>query len=182
MRLEEILSNGEPSLPNGYLPYPRITFCSNSFVDGLIPIAAGDEYLILVGQGPAPLVWLKQLVSGTGTLQFRQAVVANRPHPLFKELRVRADPGQKKTIVKVASVTILEAHQSSTDQAEVTRLDLRPLGILVHGNSGGLTVGTNDFSHNTFSNAKIMLALDRPSDESDRKGTSSNGGGRIDNI
>lgn len=176
MRLHEVLTTSDGDLPSEYRPYPNLVFCSNSFVNGLIPIASGNEYLVLVGQGPSPLVWLKQLVSQSGTLQFRQAVVANRPNPLFDALKVHTDNKSKRTIVEVADLTVLEAVQSSTDTAEVTKLDLHPLGILVRGNVAGLSIGTNDFSHNVFSNARVMLSLARPLRKAQAEGETQEGG------
>lgn len=59
----------------------------------------------------------------------------------------------------LGNFVIIQARQISEDEAEVTILDLRTLGINIQGSRNGMQIGTNGFSHNTFKGVAGMIDI-----------------------
>ena len=64
----------------------------------------------------------------------------------------------KSDVVKVLvnGKPFLEVHKKSEDEAEITRLDLRMIGINIFGDTNGLHVGPQVFSRNYLKNVDCM--------------------------
>jgi hypothetical protein len=62
-------------------------------------------------------------------------------------------------VVFVGGVSVLRAHISGAGYGEITGLELRPLGLDIHGTPSGLYVSSNLFSKNTFENVTAMIDI-----------------------
>lgn len=148
--------NNEVPLPTGYVAFDRLTFCSNILIGGGVPVRVKGYFPVLVGQGPeVPMIWLLTTMDG----QKWQPVV-ERNVSLIPPFKVTV-LGDKKSVqvVFIEKVVIIQATRLSETEAEVTYLDLRPVGVNVHGTASGLEVGTQSLSHNTFQGVAGMIDI-----------------------
>lgn len=141
-----------PLLPPDYRPYQNFVICGNTFNNGLVPFSVNGEFPFLVGKGPEPLIWLN-LFTDTGSRPLMRA--GQKLHDDVTTERVEKSLWR----VLVRSETIIEFLVKGDESVEVTKLDLRPLGLAVFGNKLGLHVGGMQLSNNTFNNVKTMIAL-----------------------
>jgi hypothetical protein len=54
---------------------------------------------------------------------------------------------------------LLAVSETSSESAMITYLDLRPLGLDIHGDHTALWIGTNQFSHNRFANCATGIGI-----------------------
>lgn len=133
------------SLPDGYVPYKRITVCSNELVGGGHIFAVGDVLPLLIGVGPKPLIWL-QAVASPNSKEFVTIVDASiSTHPA-----VRVSESGRRVTVTVGGAPVLAVEAISSESAVVSELDLRPIGLNVYGSSSKLHVGGMQISRSTF--------------------------------
>lgn len=133
------------SIPTGYKAYQSITVCSNEIVGGGHLFAMGDILPLLIGSGPKPLIWL-QAVAAPNSKEFVTIVDASvSTHPAVRV----SDQGGKVTVV-IGGKTVLAVEALSEQKAIVSELDLRPIGLNVHGNASMLYVGGMQISGSTF--------------------------------
>jgi hypothetical protein len=118
-----------------------------------------DEFpAFLIGPGPAPLVWL---AAQTGSDTWSYVVKASKS--LHPSVRVDVDLVALSVAVFVGSDLVLQVrhevpHETSAF-AEVSKVDLRPLGLNLYGDSKGLFVGTNHFVGNTFKGTATAFSV-----------------------
>ena len=61
--------------------------------------------------------------------------------------------------VSVSGTTVLSVRATADNSAEVDELDLRPLGLNLHGDSSTLMAGTSKFSGNSMSGGGILIGF-----------------------
>ncbi|MBI3546705.1 MAG: hypothetical protein HY081_08980 [Gammaproteobacteria bacterium] len=61
--------------------------------------------------------------------------------------------------VSVSGTMVLTVRATADDSAKVDELDLRPLGLNLHGDSSTLMVGTSKFSGNSMSGGGILIGF-----------------------
>lgn len=138
-------------LPHDYIPFKKLVVCGNTMINGFVPISVHGVPVFLVGKGKEPIIWLNAL-SSTG---WQPLVRASRC--LHPEVRILS-PAPMTWQVSVKENIVLDVFVQGEDMAEITRLNLRPLGIEVYGDQLGLDVGTTRLSSNVFSNVHTMIA------------------------
>ncbi len=143
-------------LPKEYLAFKQLEICSNQFIDGKIPIEVHKNAIFLIGRGEQPLIWLSGLVA-KGRKQFQDVVKKNKS--LNEAVEVNVSAKNKSTIVKVGDITIVEVTKVSEEKAIVSKIDLRPMGLNIHGDASGLMVGTNSFISNMFAGTHTMIGI-----------------------
>lgn len=143
-------------LPKDYLPFEELEICSNQLINGKIPIEVHKNAILLIGRGKQPAIWLSGLVTNEGK-QFQEIVEKN--HSLNKSVDVKVSPENNSTIVKVGEITIIEATKVLEQKAIVSKMDLRPLGLNIYGDSNGLLVATNKLIGNIFTNVHTMVGI-----------------------
>lgn len=141
-------------IPSGYSPYERLMFCSNELVKVRVPIQVHGEPVVLVGKGgDGPAVWLS--VPERGGEEGRLYVVVGNDS-LHDELTVEKE--RKSTrVVAPEGICVLEAREDEAGNCEVTRLDLRPLGLNIEGTEERLRVGNRQLIANTFRAVAAMI-------------------------
>jgi hypothetical protein len=133
------------SIPTGYKAYQSITICSNEIVGGGHLFVMGNVLPLLIGVGPKPTIWL-QAVAAPNSKEFITIVDASiATHPAVRV----SEEGSKVTVV-IGDKTVLAVEALSEQKAIVSELDLRPIGLNVHGNASMLYVGGMQISHSTF--------------------------------
>lgn len=139
------------NLPSNYVPYQKLIFCSNVLEGGGNLIEVSGKIPILIGKGKPPLVWL----SVKQKKKFTMAVEASKSN--FSGVTAKNIFGG--TVVMFKGVVLLSAREITDEEAEVTEVDLRPLGLNIYGDKSGLHVGSTQFSGNHFIGAGTMVGI-----------------------
>ncbi len=138
-------------LPHDYIPFKKLVVCGNTMINGHVPVSIDGIPVFLIGKGPEPLIWLNALTS-TG---WQPLVRASRS--LHHEVMILS-PAPMTWQVSVKGSVVVAVFVQEEDMAEITSLNLRPLGLQVYGDHLGLSVGTTQLSGNLFSNVYTMIA------------------------
>jgi hypothetical protein len=144
------------SLPETYTPFHILELCSNKFVDVKVPMAVRDFPVLLVGRGVVPIVWLgapRQIGASDWIFVVAEGQSNN---PL---VQVDIDKAKGRVVIKAGGTVLLQARTAAQDHAIVEKLDLRPVGLAVTGDTSTLHVGTNQLSGNTIQAANTGIAL-----------------------
>jgi len=141
-------------LPKSYTAYETLIVCSNTLSGGGYILAIGDVLPILVGKGEKPQVWL-QALSTPDKNEFVTIVEAS----ISKHQAVKVFEDSGALNIHVGGTNVLSVRVTGEDSAEVFLLDLRPLGIKLHGNNSELVVGNSTFSGNFFAGGGTMIGF-----------------------
>ncbi|KVE27768.1 hypothetical protein WI93_12100 [Burkholderia vietnamiensis] len=143
-------------MPVGFEPYSTLNFCSNMLVNVKVPIAIKQGLApLLIGRGASPRVWMSAGHVMNDQQAFFQIVkdnVSNSP-------QVRIVTGSNFTEVLFGDTIMCHVKQISNDEAAVTKLDLRPAGLVLFGDENSLNVGSNKMDHTTIKNAMAFLSI-----------------------
>lgn len=147
------------TLPSAYRPFRELRLCSNALRGVSIPIAIDRFPILLVGQGPLPLVWLAAPVE-PGVFPWPFVVSANRSSN--PAVGVHFDLKKATVRVSVSGLDVLRVSKTSEESAEIAYLDLRPIGLDIIGTSSGLQAGGTHLVGNTLVDLEIGLAVGPP--------------------
>lgn len=141
-------------LPKSYKPLKKLVICSNTLTGGGNLVSIKGEFPVLIGKGSTPTVWLKA-VADSSTQELMPVVEKNKSlHPAIKVI------AKNNTVeILISGETILSAKGTSQDVVIVDHLDLRPIGINVHGDSSSLSVGGNTFSRNSMHGGSTLIGF-----------------------
>ena len=142
-------------LPQQFKPFQELIVCSNKFIDGTVIIEAHKTPALLVGQGKYPSVWLLALM--TDERKGWAYIVKDNDASL--DSVIVAHPDDATTVIFVNKSMVLVARKESDQKAEITQVDLRPIGLNIYGNREGLNVGTNLLRSNTFAGVYAMIGV-----------------------
>ena len=141
-------------IPSAYEPFPELIFCSNRVIGGTLIRIKGNE-VILVGKGDsAPYIWLAAPQDKAMT-SWNYVVTGNTS--LHRDIRIRQKDSERTVTFK--GDVILHACKKSDDLAEVTKLNLSPLGLAIMGDSESLSAGGNKLTCNTFEGCGSMIGF-----------------------
>lgn len=142
------------NLPSEFIPYNELILCSNKFINGTVILEINKNVALLVGKGKNPAIWLaipqSKLNAELTYLIKNNKTFQNRINVLLPE---------NETIVSHNNDILIHVRKMDEDKAEIIEINLRPLGISIHGNKDGLYVGTNFLKNNGFSNTYTMIAI-----------------------
>jgi hypothetical protein len=143
-------------VPEGYQPFRELELCSNTLQNVLVPIAVdrAPVFLVGLGQGPLPRVWLAARTDPSGWMF---VVQANRPSST--SIRVISDAIGSSVKVVVGGKNVAFVTKESEERVRVDFLDLRPLGLDVSGTAEGLRVGGTQLVSNKLLNLEVAVAL-----------------------
>lgn len=155
------IANG---FPPGYKPYASVNLCGNTLRDVGAIFEIDNVRPILVGRGTGghPQIWLLARLSSTASwrpvVTCNTAVVSTLSEN--RKVTVIIDATQPQTVVMVGNVIVVNAkHNGETDSVDISALDLRPLGLNIHGDDNvGLLFANNRFVRNTMSNVRTAFA------------------------
>jgi hypothetical protein len=150
------MTRNDIKLPEGYIPFEELTICSNQLINGKVPFQFKDNIPFLVGKGLLPQVWLFAPVTPDGKT-WKEIVDSNKS--MSDKIAIVLSAETNSVTITVASQTLIHVTKQSEQKAEITSLDLRPLGLNIYGDTNGLHIGTNLLSHNIFNNVHTMVAV-----------------------
>jgi hypothetical protein len=149
-------------LPNNYIPYQELVICSNSLINGKVPIEIEGHIPFLVGKGEIPQIWL--FAPGPKGM-WVDLIVSNKRIEInsktFKQflLTIEESVEGKRIDVSMWKTNILSVVQETDEKAVVTSLDLRPFNLLIYGGSDGLHIGSQLLRGNTMKNVNTMIGI-----------------------
>ena len=138
----------------GFSPYDTVIFCSNTVVGGGELIAFGGQFPVQVKKGDTPKVWLRRL-SSNGDNSLVPVVEASKS--MSPNIGVLDAFGG--VVVVLNGDKILSVIERSAETVEIDFIDLRPLGLNIHGDSMKLQAGGMKLSGNSFHGVGTMLSL-----------------------
>lgn len=142
------------NLPENYTPYDTLLVCSNKISGGAKIASIDGIYPLLIGKGKRPLIWLQAIVDSKSR-KFEEIITESvSKHPLVNLF----DDGSS-IHVKVSGEKILSLRLKESNVAEVHFLDLRPIGLDIHGNKNSLQVGFASFSNSSMSGGGALVGV-----------------------
>lgn len=141
--------------PHDYVPFQELVLCSNKMVGVHVPFLVDGGVPLLVGNDGGPKVWLNAKPPGTAG---HWLPVVRRNKSVHGSVKV-ATEGAQKVVVTAGTVVVLVVEAMQGTGAEVSQLDLRPLGLNLYGDTSGLTVGTNRIVGNEIHDAQAMVKI-----------------------
>lgn len=142
--------------PREYQPLKSLDLCSNILENVKVPILFRNVPLLLVGDGPFPLVWLAGPVDPR---QEKWRWVVEKSISRSTMINVDVDGSTATVQVFAGKSQVLRVGADGPGQAKVTELDLRPLGSRVQGSSVGLDIGGTKMSGNRFVGGRAAISL-----------------------
>ena len=150
------MANDKPTLPEDYEPFKELVICSNSFINGYIPINISGHIPFLVGKGEYPTVWISGPASKDGSL-WKDIVIKNKTPD--DNISIIFSEKDKLVNISIGSAILIQVKKISDERAEIISIDFRLLGLNIYGDINGLYVATNLFQNNSFANAYTMMSL-----------------------
>jgi hypothetical protein len=150
------------NLPCDYEPFHELIVCTNTLLNGKVPIEIEGHVPFLVGKGDIPQIWLS--VPGPNG-QWIELVVSNKrvekKSPAFKQylLTIEESLEERRVDISMWKTNILSAIKETEQKAIVTNLDLRPFNLLIFGDAAGLHIGGQLLRGNTVSNVHTMIGI-----------------------
>jgi len=143
--------------PESFSPYEKITICSNTITGGGNLVAVGELLPLLIGKGETPQIWLMALADAEKN-QFIPIVEKS----ISKHHAVKVYEENGVINVSVGGNNVLSVRRISDDEAIVTELDLRPLGLNIHGNKEKLYVGSGSFKNSGMAGGGTLIGFGVP--------------------
>ncbi|OAN13329.1 hypothetical protein A3K86_16895 [Photobacterium jeanii] len=142
------------NLPSGYQPLKKLTICSNTLTGGGNLVSIGNELPVVIGRGSTPQIWLKAIGDST-TNELVPIVEKNKSmHPAIK-----VTVNNNSVLVLISGEVILSVKATSQDVMIVDKLDLRPIGLNLYGDTSSLSVGGNTFSRNSMHGGGTLIGF-----------------------
>jgi len=142
------------NIPEGFKPYPELTFCSNRILGGGHIFAMGKILPLLIGAGSTPRVWL-QAVASPEDKQF--VLIVSDSIAVHPAVKIAMNKGT--LTIKLHDRIILEIESSNEQSAIVHIVDFRPLGLNIYGDPNALNLGGMHLSRNSFSGVGVAFGL-----------------------
>jgi len=142
------------NLPKSYRSYSKLTVCSNTLIGGGHIVAVGDVLPLIIGRGDIPQIWI-QALNNPKTKEFISIVESSvSKNPAVKILEINGAVN-----VTIQGTKVLSVKQVADDSAVVDFMDLRPLGLNLHGNASSMSVGGSSFSGNSMQGGSVLIGL-----------------------
>lgn len=144
----------QSKLPGEYKPFKHLEVCSNiaENVQVLFLVARGVP--LLIGAGTKPRIWLYSPMD-LATGLWSPLVRNNLPGHEWIQIIERAASVE----VRGRGEVLLRCEAVDEDSAFIAALDLRPIGLDIHGTSESLITGGITWRRNVYRNAAVMISL-----------------------
>ena len=140
------------SIPTEYKEYRIVNLCSNILTNVKYFFGVNDRVPLLIGKGDSkPVCWI--FIQNNGIWQ--EIVSANKSN--YLPLQVFAH--ERKLLIQLGDTIILDSYEEDSETLHIQKIDLRPLGLNIEGNSKGLNVGGALMSGNNIQGGKYFVGL-----------------------
>lgn len=141
------------NIPSEYQQFGKLEICSNRLIGVGAFIKIGEIEPILIGKGlRLPVIWLRARANKNWI------PVVERSVSLNPQIEVIEDIITKTTTIKVKDIIIIKAQQKD-NECYVDKLDLRPLGLNIWGDSNMLKVGNGELKGNTMQGVGAFIGF-----------------------
>lgn len=140
------------NIPSNYKAYSKVELCSNTLEDVKYFFGIGNNPPIIIGKGENnPICWLYMKNNDS----WNEIISANKSnHP---SLQVFAH--EKKLLIQLNDTIILDSYETNQNTLVIQKLDLRPIGLNIEGDTNSLNIGGNTISQNSISGGKFFIGL-----------------------
>ncbi|WP_228156167.1 hypothetical protein [Acinetobacter pittii] len=146
---------------NNFNTYKEVFVCSNRLINTKHILKSSEDWTPLVirkSLDGKPIVWLSvAIIEDNKIIGYIEIIQENRV--VFDQRDLDFKVTELGFIIKIGSTTICEAGDVEENSIEIFKLDLRPLGLNIHGDHNILNIGTNKMSRNTSSNSEAMFGI-----------------------
>ena len=143
-------------LPPEFVPFAELKVCGNIMKGGKAPFVVGGKVPLLVGKNAHAKFWLSAPKNQAATEWVDLIVAGAAVHP---QVKVLLSEDQRDISVQFRRQSLLELRLVSPDVADLSFIDLRPVGLNIFGEGEVLHLGTITFSGNSFENVSYMAKL-----------------------
>ena len=145
------------NIPDVYKPYETIVFCSNTFKNLSYIIDDNGVIPILIGKGEFPRIWL-------------YARSENKPIALVRD-NISILPQVKVNFYQVEKRMTIELFDMKDDYIKILeillnngiptlkKLDMRPIGYNIFGDTESLNVGNSKYVNNVFQGMHTLIKI-----------------------
>ncbi|TCV17138.1 hypothetical protein EDC17_101155 [Sphingobacterium alimentarium] len=137
-----------------YSPLEELIICSNKIIGGGQLIKIQDYSPLVVGRGEIPLIWLNVKNNN----KIIELIKENKS--FNSNLNVEKSITNRTTIIKVNNSIIIHAKMREENSCIISKIDLRPIGLDIVGDSQKLKIAGNTLSGNTFSGAQYLIGME----------------------
>jgi hypothetical protein len=151
---ESLKSSFGWKIPDDFQSYPRVNFCSNLISDttAILQLANGVQPL-LIGIGDFPRIWLSA-PTDQSRVTWKFIVEDNIAiHPAFRIWKA-----EKTVSISAGGVSIVTV-RADEQSAIVTKLDLRPIGLAIYGDTDRLMIGTNSVRNSVIQGGEVAFGI-----------------------
>jgi hypothetical protein len=144
----------EIKYPQKYVPIARLEVCSNELIGGGNIVGFDNFSPLLIGKGDIPLVWIYARADKLNWIP-----VVTQSESKHSKILIEKRLDQRELIISVEKVVLIHAKMLNDESCIVNQLDLRPVGLDLHGDSNELVIGNSKFSGNTFQGVTFMIGI-----------------------
>lgn len=148
------MTTKEIKYPQNYIPVNRLVICSNTLIGGGNIIGFDDFPPLLIGKGTVPKLWVY-----AKDRHQKWTPIINESRSLHPAIIIKSDDITREILAKIDNATLIRAKMSDDNSCLVDQIDLRPIGLNLFGNETVLTIGTSNFSGNTFQGVRFMIGV-----------------------
>lgn len=146
-------------LPESYKPFKTVVFCTNELVEGQALIDFGGTPVFLVGKNDRTKHWLFVPLeldekSGPGAWQ----CVIDGNEILDERAKLLVSENSSGIFWNNEQLVHIVAYPEQ-DKVEIPKIDLRPIGLDIQGDSKGLRFGTNNIVGNRMVGVRSMIGF-----------------------
>lgn len=148
--------------PKNYKPYSHLTICTNKISNYTNLFVINDNIPLLIGCGDKPMIWIQGAVKNKSALFIDSTISKSNQIKITEEDGVITIIFSFKKNYQTSNVILLKIKQIKEDEATVSQLDLRPIGLNIYGNdSDGLTAGNIKLFRSTINATTAITFSDK---------------------
>ncbi|MCM4153660.1 hypothetical protein DHD05_18870 [Arenibacter sp. N53] len=141
-------------LPENYIPLHELNVCSNKLMGGAKLIGINDFAPILIGDGVIPKIWIFAKIKDNIWIPLIKESKTSHP-----EIFIINDKINREIGIGIADTIVIKAKMTSDKVCEVNAIDLRPIGIDIHGKENELHIANSNFSNNTVKSSGFFVGI-----------------------
>jgi hypothetical protein len=154
--------NGQDSpigdVPEDYIPYRSVVLCSNTIINLQFLLEVRGFHPFLIGRGVFPYVWMSAPSAPEQGVENWPRVV-ERSTAKFPVIKIQHSRLTRSLSISINGMRVLQIASYSDDEVVVDQIDLRPLGLLIFGDTAKLTAGGSSYSSNRIEGGRSFLAI-----------------------
>lgn len=141
-------------IPKNYKPLDELDVCSNRLLGGAKLIGINGFSPILIGDGAIPSIWIYGKNEKNKWVELIKE--SKSIHPAIQIIN---DKFSREIVIGIQNTIVLKAKMTSDKICVVNTLDLRPIGLDIHGKNNEIYIANSTFSGNTFQGSGFLVGI-----------------------